>query len=204
MSQEEELTAKQRRRQRRREQRSREKEAQQKRVRRARWGRYFFTTALLSLAVYGGLLLFLEVFQESPGSDVPVLGREHVAVGQSHPPYNSDPPTSGPHYASLIDWGVYTEPISPEQQVHQLEHGGVLVQYKCQDCPELVERLKQIVGRYGERVILAPYPSMESKLALSAWGRLDKLQELDEGRIVRFIEAYRGKTGPEATVPIRP
>jgi hypothetical protein len=33
---------------------------------------------------------------------------------------------------------------------------------------------------------------MKSKIALTAWTRIDTLEELDEGRVVRFIERYRG------------
>jgi len=33
---------------------------------------------------------------------------------------------------------------------------------------------------------------MAHKIALTAWTRLDVLQEFDEGRVKRFIEAYRG------------
>ena len=41
-------------------------------------------------------------------------------------------------------------------------------------------------------MLLAPYPSMKSRIALTAWTRLDRFDEFDEKRIVRFIEAYRG------------
>jgi hypothetical protein len=33
---------------------------------------------------------------------------------------------------------------------------------------------------------------MPPKIALTAWTRLDTMDEFDEGRITRFIEAYRG------------
>ena len=41
------------------------------------------------------------------------------------------PPTSGPHYSQLADWGIHDEPISNELQVQNLEDGGVMVQYNC-------------------------------------------------------------------------
>ena len=55
-----------------------------------------------------------------------------------------------------------------------------------------VEKLRGAVGRYPSHVILAPYPGMKTRVALTAWGRIDTLEEFDEKRIVRFIEAYRG------------
>src|SRR5207302_7406412 len=99
--------------------------------------------------------------------------------------------TSGPHLPYIASWGLHTRPIAPELQVHNLEDGGVLVQYNC-ECPELVAKLSAVVQRYDKYVILAPYPPMKSRLALTAWTRLDALEDFDEARVVRFIETYRG------------
>lgn len=127
-----------------------------------------------------------------PGVRFPDQGNRHLAsTSEPHPPYNSDPPTSGPHLPYLAPWGVHSRPIVPQLQVHNLEDGGVLVQYSC-DCPELAEQLAGVVRRYDRFVILAPYPTMTSRIALTAWTRLDTLEEFDEKRVVRFIEAYRG------------
>lgn len=131
---------------------------------------------------------------ELPGAAVPDQGNLHIQTAtQPHLQYNSDPPTSGPHLPYLAPWGIHTLPIAKELQVHNLEDGGVLVQYNCpQDCPDLVEKLKAIVKRYDKLVILAPYPEMKSRIALTAWGRIDTFDGFDEARIERFIKAYRG------------
>ena len=130
----------------------------------------------------------------SPGEFVPSLGNRHVAPTEMGlVTYNSDPPTSGPHLPYIASWGVSETSIPKELQVHNLEDGGVLVQYNCaqtgQECRTLVEKLAQIVRRY-DHAILAPYPGMSHKIALTAWSRIDKFNEFDEARIVRFIEAY--------------
>lgn len=127
-----------------------------------------------------------------PGTSIPIMGHDHlVSMDTPHPPYNSDPPTSGPHLVLLAPWGVYRIPIPKELQVHNLEDGGVLVQYACRDCPDVVKKLESIVTRYN-RVVLAPYPHMEHRIALTAWGRLDAFDDVDADRIMRFIEAYIG------------
>jgi hypothetical protein len=127
-----------------------------------------------------------------PGEKLPDLGNEHIQTS-SDPriAYNSDPPTSGPHLPYIAPWGVHTRPIPLELQVHNLEDGGVVVQYNC-TCPELVDKLRGIVAKYDKHVILAPYPGMKSRIALTAWTRLDRFEELDDPRVVRFIETYRG------------
>ena len=127
-----------------------------------------------------------------PGTPVQSQGNAHIPTPTTpHPPYNSDPPTSGPHLSYVAPWGIHDTPIQKELQVHNLEDGGVAVQYHC-DCPELVAKLRAIVQRYPTQVILAPYPGMDRRIALTAWGRIDKFDELDEARIERFIKAYRG------------
>ncbi|MGH7387920.1 MAG: DUF3105 domain-containing protein [Candidatus Rokuibacteriota bacterium] len=127
-----------------------------------------------------------------PGTVAADQGNRHIqSESDSHEAYNTEPPTSGPHLPYIAPWGIHTRPIVPELQVHNLEDGGVLVQYNC-DCPELVDKLKAIVGAYDKYVILAPYPRMKSRIALTAWTRIDTLEELDEGRIRRFVDAYRG------------
>ena len=64
------------------------------------------------------------------------------------------------------------------------------VQYNCVDyqCePGLVERLKEIVLNFPAHVYLAPYPTMDAKIALAAPGRLLTLDALDEKKILKFI-----------------
>ena len=59
-------------------------------------------------------------------------------------------------------------------------------------CPDLVAKLEQI-AKDRKFVMTAPYPLMSARIALTAWGRIDTLSELDLPRIHRFIDAYAGK-----------
>jgi hypothetical protein len=127
-----------------------------------------------------------------PGTVVADQGNRHLqSLSEPHEPYNTDPPTSGPHMSYIAPWGIHTRPIPREVQVHNLEDGGVLVQYNC-ECPDLVATLAGIVRTYDKHVILAPYPGSKSRIALTAWTRIDTMEELEEGRVRRFIDAYRG------------
>src|SRR5207249_12156584 len=117
--------------------------------------------------------------------------RDQPGPATPHGKDDREPAASGRRLRGNAPWRLQTRPTVREQQVRKLEDGGVVVQYNC-ECPDLVARLKAIVDRYDRQVIVAPYPGMPYKIALTAWTRLDTLDELDEGRITRFIEAYRG------------
>jgi hypothetical protein len=73
-----------------------------------------------------------------------------------------------------------------------LEHGGVLVQYNCSTaCGELRQLLRSITSGYNSKVILAPYPGMSSRIALTSWGKIDLLDEFDRERIEEFVKKNR-------------
>ena len=148
--------------------------------------------AVIALAVVG--YFAYRALAAPPGISMPDQGNRHVmTLKEPLPAYNSEPPTSGPHLPYIAPWGIHTEPIPNQLQVHNLEDGGVLVQYNCPDgCPDLVSKLTRIVAGYDHQVILAPYPGMKTRIALTAWTRLDAFNDFDESRIRRFITAYRG------------
>lgn len=136
------------------------------------------------------------------GEAVPIQGRQHVKVGEAHPPYNSDPPTSGWHLAEAIPAGFYEEPQVDEALVHNLEHGHIVIAYDCgklKACDDVKAKLKAIVDRYDSwKVTVVPRENKDAPLALTAWGRILKLDEYDEAQITAFIDAYRDQ-GPEKT-----
>jgi hypothetical protein len=119
-------------------------------------------------------------------------GNAHVTGEPVAFRYASDPPTSGPHAAGMAAWGIHERPIPKALQIHNLEDGGVLIQYNCEGCDDLVSKLADIVRRYPDKVILAPYPGMKTRIALTAWSYIDAFDEFDERRVIRFIEAHRG------------
>src|SRR5215813_3827733 len=142
---------------------------------RRRTRRWLTGGGVVLVAVLVGLVVYVWSATR-PGQWIPSRGNAHLATPEDkHEPYNSVPPTSGPHLPYIAAWGVHVEPIANELQVHNLEEGGVLVQYNCpQGCPDLVASLKAIVLRYNTQVILAPYPAMDRRIALTAWTRIEK------------------------------
>jgi len=130
---------------------------------------------------------------DGPGERISSRGDDHIQRGDTHPPYNSVPPTSGWHYAdqsSPARWGVYDEPIPDEVLVHNLEHAGVGIHYNCPEgCDELVEQLEEI-AKSASKVIMSPNPDIDTTIALTAWTFLDKFDEFDKERIEAFISAH--------------
>ena len=108
------------------------------------------------------------------------------------------PPTgfSAAHLESLPSQQINTQPIPRLEQEHVMERaagherGSLLVQYNCvkyQCEPGLIEKLTEIVLEFPRYVYLAPYPTMDAKIALAAPGRLEILDFLDEVKIRQFI-----------------
>jgi hypothetical protein len=167
--------------------------------------RLTFAAILGGAVLVVGLLAYL-IWQETlppPGEAVTVLTSPHIQVGQPHDPYNSDPPTSGPHYEQPAEPGFYSEAPADEALVHNLEHGYVIISYNCSklsdaQCETLKAQIREVMSRAGVssvtgtlKLIGAPRPTLATTLALTSWGRLEKLDQFNADQILRFIRAHQ-------------
>src|SRR5258708_26017697 len=128
--------------------------------------------------------------------DFPSQGQTHIADGQSHPAYNSNPPTSGWHYAAPAEWGIYQQTLPDEVLIHNLEHGGIWLSYRNTDDQQTIQQLSDIARRYPDHVILTPRLADDRPIAIAAWGHLLKLDAVDTAVILDFINRYIRK-GPQ-------
>ena len=176
-----------------------QREARRRETQRTRiiWGSMIAVVAILLAALVYWLAAPASA---APGAlqEFPIQGRTHIQRGQAHPDYNSKPPTSGWHYADQVaSPGVHVDPIPNEVQVHNLEHGEIMVQYDCpSDCKEMIASLEAIVRSYPKKVLLAPYPGTGHPITLTSWGRLKYLEAVDEAVIRKYIADFKDK-GPE-------
>lgn len=145
----------------------------------------------------------VQTFPSQGGNHLDVAAGDTVQKLLNGAYYNSDPPTSGPHLPIWSNWGVFNQPIQNELQVHNLEHGGVVIQYDCpQGCPNTVNSLSSYARRYQPTsftgILLAPRPNLPNgaRIALTAWTHRLLLKTLDTDKINQFVTAYIGK-GPE-------
>lgn len=61
------------------------------------------------------------------------------------------------------------------------------------NCGETNAKIKSILDNKGTKDILfVPYPTLDTRIAILAYGIWDKMFWLDEDRINQFIDAYRG------------
>lgn len=172
----------------------RRQSARAARERKAKLRNYFLVAGGVLVVGFIVFLVGSRMFNQ-PGELVTAQGNSHVDEAQVEVfDYNSRPPTSGPHLGSILPWGIYNQPVSEGRQIHNLEDGGVGIWYDCPNgCPELVAQLEGIVNDQGkEGLIMAPYPDMETRIALTAWSRIDRLEGFDKERITNFVKAYRG------------
>ena len=70
--------------------------------------------------------------------------------------------------------------------------------FKSSSCKDLVSKLSEFT-KEAQRIIIVPRPKLDGPIALTAWGRLLKLEKVDEIKIKEFIRSFHNK-GPEATV----
>lgn len=96
--------------------------------------------------------------------------------------WTNNPPTSGPHYPTWAAWDREYPALSRGYYVHNLEHGGILLLYRCDpECPDVVASLlgaarsmaadSSCTGAVTKRVIVTSDPLLpdDVQVAAVAW-----------------------------------
>ena len=185
------------------EERQEKKEAEYRVMQQSRLLRRFQKLAIIValVAVLGYGLYILSRSGTPQGEDfsraIPIMGAEHILSDSALPEYNSNPPTSGPHYEQTARSGFRDEQITDQYIIHNLEHGDIWISYHPRIADEIKEELKQFAGA---KVIITPRETNDTDIALAAWGRLDVFNiennALPVDRIKEFINRYTNR-GPE-------
>ncbi len=190
---------------------------------------------LVLAAIGGGIALAM-----GGGDDGPSAGaigdvcdvQTFEALAQDHVPpeklpkdfeYNSYPPSSGPHYPDPLIFGEYSTALEQNRLLHNLEHGGVGVQYGSNVSDETIAELTAWYRDDPRGLILAPLPEdpraakYADSIVLTAWvadrddptdptaeptkqtGVLADLLGLRRGRVRRASSATTAATAPSSS-----
>lgn len=137
----------------------------------------------------------------------PEQSRDHIQRGTPHDPYNSNPPTSGPHYADRpnmlqVPANFYDDSDAPldEDLIHSMEHGYVIIWYDCEKlpsgvtCSQLQQGIKEVMNNLGGvKLIALPRKGMPTMLAMTSWTKLQRLDAFDVDRITNFYKTHVGQ-----------
>lgn len=133
----------------------------------------------------------------------PPKSANHVPVGTAVT-YSTNPPCGGDHYPIWATWGVHTKPLAPGYWVHNEEHGGVAMLYRCADraaCPALAAQVEAVAAALAHdptcdadvrtRVVVLPDPDLPAgvQIAAAGWGYSWTASCFDGERLRSFVEA---------------
>ena len=173
---------------------------------------------LISSLIWGGIgvailavigFLVWQGAKPAAGEAIPVMTTTHITVDSDPGKYNSDPPTSGPHYAEEAQAGFYDTNIyqfPAGYLVHNLEHGYILFWYNCDlldetGCTDLKAQIKATMDDLGNaRMIAYPWNSLDVPLVMTSWGRLQKFEVFDAEQAKAFYRANLNRS-PEPGAP---
>ncbi|MEA3439470.1 MAG: DUF3105 domain-containing protein [Chloroflexota bacterium] len=167
----------------------------------------------VTIVTMSAYLLWINV-RPAAGQSVPVMeDTGHVEEGQDPGPYNSNPPTSGKHYANEYEAGFYEE-NSPEARVpypegylgHNLEHGYVIIWYNCdlnsdEECSLLKGQIKSVIEDANNfKVIAFPWKTIDEPVMMTSWGQIERFDNFDPKAALNFISRNRNHA-PEPNAP---
>lgn len=165
-----------------------------------------------------GMVGFLAITQKSKPKEATIgihhasLGGTHIARGQSHPAYNSDPPSSGWHYSDSgapTLWGVYTQEVQDEVFLHNEEHGGVVITYNPTLLPaDQVKKLQALFAPpYADshfnptKAIVTPRSKDTHPIELAAWTYTLNLDSYNQATLEKFYLQHVGQSPEPSAGP---
>ena len=137
----------------------------------------------------------------------------HYRVGEQGAAAGWDPfPASGNHWGAWSAWNtIYEKPVKTGFALHNLEHGGLVLSYKCssptqsRECEEAQDKLVALAQSAGlSRVIVTPDPSQPEMFGIRGWRWLYSSSCLDESSAKSFAQKHirQGREDIDADPPI--
>ena len=159
--------------------------------------------AIIGIVIWQGI-------RPAAGESIPVMvSSPHIPLDTDPGEYNSDPPTSGRHYAEEARAGFYDNnkyKFPAGYLIHNLEHGYVIFWYNCDlldesGCADLKKKIQTTMDDLGGTKLIAyPWPSLDVPLVMTSWGRMEKFESFDADKAKAFYRANLNKA-PEPNAP---
>jgi hypothetical protein len=117
--------------------------------------------------------------------------------------YNSTPATSGLHSPVTAIWNLYDQPVPQINYIHNLEHGGMIVQYGSEVSAEDIASLANWYGQDSRGLIVGPLaqdleeqdPTLADQIVVTSWTHMLRCGSFDEEALNDFSDDYRGPQG---------
>lgn len=124
--------------------------------------------------------------------------------------YETNPPSGGDHWGTWAAFKEYSTPVPREMYVHSMEHGAVVLAYRCKEsCPDIQMMLHEVFaeaasdslclstpGNPPKRLVLTPDPELPTPIAAAAWGATYTATCIDKASLTDFVKRVYGR-GPE-------
>ncbi len=167
-----------------------------------------FAIAVGAIAALSGFFAGQDQAGVSAGA-IPGLGQAFrdqgdgpITPGQPRPPYDSSPPTSGPHVPEpvLLDEAR----LSVDQELEALELGDVVIFYGGGRVPAglatLARRLANApftpaLAASGDAIILAPRPRTVGLVA-TGWAHMVHVSAPNDPLLTEFVDYWLGRGAP--------
>ncbi len=134
------------------------------------------------------------------GVEVPLAAASHTTNPADLIIPEGQPPVGGPHFPTPQAAGAYPDPLQDGNAIHSLEHGMIWISYNKDKLGAAdVAKLTSIQRAHSRDVLLSPRPENSTPIAVGSWGRLLRLDAVDEKAINDFIDTNRDRS-PEPGV----
>ena len=117
--------------------------------------------------------------------------------------YNSVPATSGLHNPQTAIWNLYDQPVPQINYVHNMEHGGLVIQYGSEVPQAEVAKIADWYQQDTRGLVIAPLseemqeedPALADKIVVTSWTHMMRCTTFDESAFDDFSDDYRGPQG---------